>query len=79
MPTNMNKAFSLTVESGQKYSWCSCGHSETMPLCDNSHREKSTKKSVKFIADESKTVLLCGCYKTQSPPFCDGKNNCKEC
>ena len=78
MTTKTNRALPIKVEAGEKYSWCSCGYSKTMPLCDNSHREYSTKKSVKFIAEETKTIFLCGCSSTNSPPFCDGSNNCKD-
>ena len=78
MVTKTNSPLPVDVEAGTKYSWCSCGYSQTMPLCDHSHRELSAKKSVKFVAEETKTVYLCGCSATQTPPYCDGSNNCRE-
>jgi len=41
MKTKTNAPLPIKVETDQKYSWCSCGFSKTMPLCDNSHRELS--------------------------------------
>ncbi|MDD1627415.1 MAG: CDGSH iron-sulfur domain-containing protein [Methylococcaceae bacterium] len=78
MVTKTNSPLPVEVVAGTKYSWCSCGFSKTMPLCDHSHRKFSDKKSVKFVAEETQIQYLCGCSKTQTPPYCDGSNNCKE-
>ena len=77
MKTKTNAPLPIEVETNHQYSWCSCGFSKTMPLCDNSHRELSHKKSFKFIAEETGTLYLCGCSETKSPPYCDNSNNCK--
>jgi CDGSH-type Zn-finger protein len=53
MVTKTNSPLPVKVEAGTKYSWCSCGFSQTMPLCDHSHRELSDKKSVKFVAEDT--------------------------
>jgi len=68
----------IEAEAGTKIYWCSCGFSQTMPLYHHSHRELSDKKSVKFIAEETKTLYLCGCIGTQTLPYCDDSNNCGE-
>jgi len=48
-------------------------------LCAIIHIENfQKKKSVKFIAEETKTLYLCGCSGTQTPPYCDGSNNCEK-
>lgn len=78
MLTNTNSPLPVQVEAGRKYSWYSCGFSQTMPLCDHSHSDFSDKISVKFIAEETKTLHLCGGSGTQTPPYCDGSNNCGE-
>jgi CDGSH-type Zn-finger protein len=66
----------LAVEAGKVYSWCACGHSQTQPLCDHSHRTAGTTlKSVKWTATETKTVFLCGCKQTKNAPFCDGSHS----
>jgi CDGSH-type Zn-finger protein len=69
-----DRPFPVVVEAGKMYSWCSCGLSKTQPLCDHAH-SGSGMKSVKFTAEESKTVYLCGCKQTKTPPFCDGAHN----
>jgi CDGSH-type Zn-finger protein len=47
----------------KKYSFCTCGKSDTMPYCDNSHRllneEKGTDyKSLKVFPDEDTTMWI---------------------
>ena len=46
-----------------KYSICSCGLSNTLPFCDNAHREFNIKngtnhKSVKIIPNEDITLSI---------------------
>jgi len=69
--------FEVTVKKDEKYSWCTCGYSQTEPFCDGAHKEfknhdgSSIMKSLKFFPDSDKTVKLCGCKQTKNPPFCD--------
>jgi CDGSH iron-sulfur domain-containing protein 3 len=77
MTTKSNHPIEINVVEGERYSWCSCGFSQNMPLCDHSHREKSTKKSFKFFAERTGSLLLCGCSETATPPFCD-QTGCRE-
>ena len=65
--------FGVSVEVGKKYFWCTCGLSATQPFCDGSHKGTSFK-SVKFTADETKTIGLCGCKHTKNQPKCDGSH-----
>jgi CDGSH-type Zn-finger protein len=71
--TNKKKSpMPLDVEAGKTYGWCSCGLSQVMPLCDGTHRELAPdKKAVKFVAEETRRLYLCGCCQTNNPPFCD--------
>lgn len=51
----------LKIKCNQKYSICSCGVSNIMPLCDNSHREYNKKnytkyKSIKIIPNCDTTL-----------------------
>lgn len=78
MTAKTNKPLPVDVQAGTRYSWCSCGLSQTMPLCDHSHRDRSDKKSFKFIAEQTTTLYLCACSQTHTPPYCDGSNQCKE-
>ncbi len=75
MSSKTNSPMALDVEAGKTYGWCSCGFSLAMPLCDGTHRELCPeKKAVKFIAEETKRMYVCGCCHTQNPPFCDASH-----
>lgn len=81
MTTKTYNPLPVVVQEGERYKWCTCGYSQTMPLCDHSHREKSNKKSFKFFAETTGTIELCGCSETTTPPYCDQqqcnmKTNC---
>ena len=69
--------FTVTVEAGQRYSWCSCGLSSKDPFCDGAHKKNPEKglKPVRIFPDKSGTLTLCGCRETKTPPFCDGSHN----
>lgn len=73
--------FSVEVEAGKKYFWCSCGHSKSQPFCDGSHKEfknpdgTSVMKSVVYEAAESKKVRFCGCKHSKLGVVCDGSHN----
>lgn len=61
----------LEVEKGKKYLWCSCGESDTPPLCD---KAGCGEKAVCFIADLNEDVTFCNCKQTKNPPWCDGSH-----
>ena len=47
----------VKVRAGRRYSICSCGFSNTLPYCDNAHREFNSEngteyKSVKITPDK---------------------------
>ncbi len=76
---NMNVRLELTP---RRYSWCSCGHSQTQPWCDDSHRDEAhctNRKSYKFEVKETVMASLCMCRQTKVPPFCDGTHNKLDC
>ena len=65
--------YSVDVEKGKKYAWCSCGLSSKQPYCDGSH--STTKfKPIVFTVNVSETIYLCGCKHTKKSPFCDGSH-----
>ena len=74
-PTIAQKGpYSVELEAGKSYSWCSCGKSANQPFCDGSHKG-SEFVPVRFEAAETKTAYLCGCKHTTNPPFCDGTHS----
>ena len=67
------KPFSVDIEKGKKYAWCSCGLSSKQPYCDGSY--SATKfKPVVFTVKVNETIYLCGCKHTKKSPFCDGSH-----
>ena len=67
--------YTVRVEQGKIYFWCSCGLSNKQPYCDGSHKKERKFKSVKFSAVETKDVFFCGCKLTSNPPCCDGTHS----
>lgn len=56
------KPVSYHVKQGERYSFCTCGHSSKMPLCDGAHKEKAPEfRSLKFEADKDQEIYLCEC------------------
>jgi len=70
-----NSPCCVQLEKDRQYGWCTCGLSAQQPFCDGAHREKTTLKSLKFVAQEAGEAWLCGCKKTKNPPYCDGSHN----
>lgn len=72
----------ITLEPGQNYYWCACGHSKTQPLCDGTHNEvnfsladaiaQGKYKPVRVKSEKAEKVWLCQCKQTKNPPYCDG-------
>lgn len=75
MPTKQNSPLPARLVAGETYSWCRCGLSHAMPLCDGSH-ETTDQQPLNFVAEESKIAYLCACTTTENPPLCDG-SHCK--
>jgi len=65
--------FEVHLVDGKRYSWCRCGFSKKQPFCDGQHRRNAPGISpLRFRAENTGTVFLCGCKQTGNPPFCDG-------
>ncbi len=65
--------YSVPVEAGKSYYWCSCGRSKNQPFCDGSH-QGTDFTPVKYDATQSKTVYFCGCKHSKSGVLCDGSH-----
>jgi len=76
MTTEKKTSLPVDLEAGKTYSWCACGLSKTLPLCDGGSHQASPSAAlpVDFVADQSGTVYLCACARTDMPPYCDGLN-----
>ncbi len=66
-----NQPKQVTLEKGKKYAFCACGHSQTQPFCDGSHKGTGLSPKV-FVAEEGGEAYLCQCKQTDSAPWCDG-------
>ena len=38
----------IKLKAGKKYSICSCGLSNSLPFCDNTHREFNAAKNMEY-------------------------------
>ena len=38
----------IKLKAGKKYSICSCGHSKSLPFCDNAHREFNAANDTEY-------------------------------
>ena len=68
-----NASIKVELEEGKNYAWCTCGLSETQPLCDGKHKGTDMRPQV-FKAEKTETRNLCACKATKNPPFCDGSH-----
>lgn len=63
----------IDLEKGEHY-WCACGHSNSQPFCDGSHRGTGIEP-LAFTVEESQEAYMCLCKQTMNPPYCDGSHN----
>jgi len=74
LPKNTKKGpYTIEVESGKTYHWCTCGLSKAFPFCDGSHRGTGYK-SLRFTPEKNGIVKICGCQATKTQPYCDGSH-----
>lgn len=66
--------YQVEVKEGSAYFWCTCGRSVKQPFCDGSHKG-SLFAPLRFVAETTGTINLCGCKSTDDKPFCDGAHN----
>jgi CDGSH-type Zn-finger protein len=73
-PTIAQKApYTVDLEAGKTYYWCTCGNSQKQPFCDGSHKGSSFAP-LAYTADQTRTAALCGCKHTAKQPICDGSH-----
>lgn len=64
----------VAVKKGESYWWCSCGRSQSQPLCDGSHAGSGCDP-IEYVAKRDRSLWLCTCKLTKKPPFCDGSHD----
>ena len=51
----------IKLKAGKKYSICSCGFSNSLPYCDNRHREFNAENGTKYksmkITPDNDTII----------------------
>ena len=66
--------YSVDVESGKTYYYCTCGLSENQPFCNGSHKGTGFSP-LKYEAKEDKKVYFCGCKNSSNDGLCDGTHS----
>lgn len=70
MNVDAGMPIALTLEPGIYYR-CTCGRSQHLPFCDETHHG-SNEMPIRFEIKERKKVFICSCGKTTTKPYCDG-------
>ncbi len=70
MNSDAGMPIAITLEPGTYYR-CTCGRSQHLPFCDESHHG-SGSLPIRFEITVRQKVYLCSCGKTSKAPFCDG-------
>ena len=69
MNVDAGMPIAITLDPGVYYR-CTCGKSQHLPFCDESHRGTDSHP-LRFEVTRRQKVYLCSCGKTANPPFCD--------
>ena len=72
-------AMYVDVEKGRSYQYCACGHSQSQPFCDGSHRAVNAEygtsfKPTPFTPNRTGTEAFCGCRLSEQGPICDSSH-----
>lgn len=59
----LKNSIKIKLKANKKYSFCTCGKSDTLPYCDNKHRKFNEKrgtnyKSMKIFSEDDTIILI---------------------
>ena len=61
----------IKLKAGKRYKICSCGLSQTLPFCDNTHREFNAENNTEYksvkITPDSDTIIEVTSNRWKSP------------
>ena len=61
----------IKLKAGKRYKICSCGLSQTLPFCDNTHRELNAENNTEYksvkITPDSDTIIEVTSNRWKSP------------
>ena len=61
----------IKLKAGKRYKICSCGLSQTLPFCDNAHREYNATNNAEYksvkITPDSDTIIEVSSNRWKSP------------
>jgi CDGSH-type Zn-finger protein len=69
----INSPAITALKANIKFAYCTCGLSETLPLCNGSHRGTEFKP-IKITPEHDIQINLCRCSKSNTKPECDGSH-----
>mmetsp|Transcript_141602 Transcript_141602/g.200514 ORF Transcript_141602/g.200514 Transcript_141602/m.200514 type:complete len:188 (+) Transcript_141602:57-620(+) len=65
--------YTMYLEKGKVYNWCSCGISQLSPWCDTLCNQLVTRnRPMYFNVSESGYYKICQCKHSANAPFCNG-------
>lgn len=67
-PRDTGMPIAITLDAGT-YFRCTCGRSNNLPFCDESHR--GDHLPLRFTLEARQKVYLCACGRSGRQPFCD--------
>ncbi|MBF0622130.1 MAG: CDGSH iron-sulfur domain-containing protein [Magnetococcales bacterium] len=70
---NRDCPFPIKASKGVTMDICTCGNTDTPPLCDCSHQ--SHIEPFSFTPNSDDTLEVCGCGKSGSLPWCDNSHS----
>ncbi len=72
--TSKNEPIRIHLKARQSYRYCTCGKSDTQPLCDKYSHHGTSRTFLSFDVKKDGAYYLCNCKKSKHQPYCDGSH-----